>query len=104
MSRRSVLISGPAEYVCELCGEKISHDVARIDGDRLYHLRCFSARLHEGAPGLHECPACRTLGALWSWDHAIWNECDVCSGTGYLAGRRPARAAKKGDAETLAAG
>ncbi|HUI69526.1 MAG TPA: hypothetical protein VL354_03325 [Spirochaetia bacterium] len=73
-------------YACELCGEEIRHDVARVDDGRIYHMRCFYKHLSGGTTGLKECPACQTLGALWSWDHSRWTECEVCNGTGYLSG------------------
>ena len=84
MSRRNVLVPGKPHYACELCGEEIQHDVARVDGGRIYHMSCFSRHHNGGSRELNECPTCQTLGALWSRDHSRWNECDVCRGTGYL--------------------
>jgi hypothetical protein len=84
VASRTVPVSGKAPYLCEVCGEEILHDVVRVDGGRIYHMRCFSQHLHAGKSDLRECPSCQTLGALWSWDHSQWKECTVCRGTGYL--------------------
>jgi hypothetical protein len=86
VSRRNVLAQGKSHHSCELCGEEILHDVVRVDGGRIYHLRCFTQRVNGGRIALSECPSCQTLGALWSWDNSQWSECDVCNGTGYLRG------------------
>jgi hypothetical protein len=92
MSRRNVLTpTGKSRHVCELCGEEILHDVVRVDGGSIYHMRCFNRHVGDGKDQLRECPTCQTLGALWSWDHSQWKECDVCKGTGYLAGPGSAR-------------
>jgi len=84
MSRRNVLAPAKSIYASDLCGEEILHDVVRVDGGRIYHMRCFSKHVNGGGTVLRECPTCQTLGALWSWDHSRWNECDVCNGTGYV--------------------
>ncbi len=83
MSRIDGPVSGESRHACALCGEEIRHDVARIDGGRIYHMSCFSKHVSDGKTELRDCPACQTLGALWNWDHSQWYECDVCNGTGY---------------------
>jgi hypothetical protein len=103
MSRRNVLAQEKPHYACELCGEEILHDVVRVDGGRIYHMRCFNQRVNAGKRELRECPTCQTLGALWNWDHSQWNECDVCKGTGYMAGGKPVRGSSRDGPEPLAA-
>ena len=103
MSRRTVLAPGKPRYACELCGEEILHDVARVDGGRIYHMRCFDQRVNSGKRELRACPTCQTLGALWNWDHSQWSECDVCKGTGYLAKGRSAGGTRGGGTEPLTA-
>ena len=78
-------------YTCELCGEEIQHDVVRVDGGRIYHMRCFNQKVNTGKRELRACPTCQTHGAVWNWDNSEWNECDVCKGTGYLVGAQPNR-------------
>ena len=85
MSRKSVLTPTPSHLACELCGEEITHDVARVDAGRLFHLRCFRSRIDGGRRALVECPACLTLGARWNAAASTWDECQTCSGTGYLS-------------------
>ncbi len=70
---------------CELCGEPIVHDVARIDEGRIFHLSCFRRFLHEGEMGMRECPDCRTTGRSWDWQARAWRSCPGCGGSGYLA-------------------
>jgi hypothetical protein len=85
MSRKSVLASSRALHLCELCGGEISHDVARVDEGRIYHLRCFRRQLPEAELGFYECPKCHTLGSWWDWAGKSWRTCTLCQGGGYLA-------------------
>ncbi len=103
MSRRNVLTPGRSHHSCELCGEEILHDVVRVDAGRMYHMRCFNQHVNDGKRELSECPTCQTLGALWSWDHSQWSECNVCNGTGYLVGARSTRIARGSGPESRAA-
>jgi hypothetical protein len=85
MSRERVPASERARHVCGLCGDEISHDVVRVDGGRIYHLRCFRMHVPEAEVGMYECPKCRTLGRSWDWSGRSWRDCSLCGGSGYLA-------------------
>lgn len=99
MSRRGFLTPGRTSYTCELCGERIVHDVVRVDEGRIYHMSCFSRHMSQGRSELRECPACRTLGAQWSLDLSQWRECDECCGTGYVTTTEPLRSSRGSDVE-----
>ena len=75
MSRRNVLAQEKPHLACELCCEEIVHDVVRVDGGRIYHMRCFNQRVNAGKRELRECPTCQTLalsgtGAILSGTNA----------------------------------
>jgi len=85
MSRKGFRWTGRPMPRCGQCGESISHDVARVDGGRIYHLRCFRQQVSEMDLGLYECPKCLTLGRTWDRVGRCWQVCILCAGNGYLA-------------------
>lgn len=74
-----------APVTCARCGRPISNDLARVDEDRFYHVRCFRRHLGVSPSGLYECPRCETVGATWSRADSTWVSCRLCGGCGYLA-------------------
>ena len=85
MSRSSVLTKTPVGITCHMCGDEITHDVVKVDGGSICHLRCFRRRVPEAEIGLYECPKCLTLGCTWDWAGRAWRSCTLCGGGGYLA-------------------